>query len=121
MKVKKIRKPERKVSAMNISGISPSQPPVNSQKPPEGAGEIESKIKALEQKIHELDAEKQKAAQSGDKERGKKLEQQIQEIRKEIERLRSQEKNRQEESARQPGAVSREKDPEKGKYVDELL
>lgn len=100
---------------MNISGINQSQPAASSQKMPEASDY--SEIRALEQKLQTLNTEKQKVVQNDDAESVKKLEKQIQEIKKQIEQLRNREKNQQEERAteKMPG------DPINGRYIDERI
>lgn len=52
--------------------------------------DVDSKIKALEQKIQQLSMDKQKAKQKKDVETERKIEKQIQQIQQRIEQLRRQ-------------------------------
>lgn len=52
--------------------------------------DIDSKIKALEQKIQQLNVDKQKAKQKKDVETERKIEKQIQQLQQRIEQLRRQ-------------------------------
>ena len=60
---------------MSINGISPSMIPMSGS---QSGGGQNPQIKALEQKLMQLNSEKKKAAQNHDEEKVKELEKQIQ-------------------------------------------
>ncbi|MEY8336586.1 hypothetical protein AALB16_00935 [Lachnospiraceae bacterium 62-35] len=57
-------------------------------------GSTNPRIKALEQKLQQLNNEKKKAVQEHDEEKAQKLEKEIQELRKQIEQLKQKEKQK---------------------------
>ena len=91
--------------SINISGIG--QTPIAS-----GAdlssGSANPRIKALEQRLQQLNNEKKKAVQEHDEEKVQKLEKEIQELEKQIEQLKQKEKLKKQRSKQdQPADNSR--------------
>ena len=83
---------------MNISGISPgiSAAAVSPQNI-SGSGKS-PRLAALEQKLQRLNSEKEKAVRNKDKEKERKLEQEIQAVRQQIQQLKQKEKKEQDKS-----------------------
>ena len=73
---------------MGISSIGAnSLPPASG---PQSRGGADAEIRALEQKLRQLNTEREKAVQRRDMDEKEKLEKQIREIEKQIERLKQQ-------------------------------
>lgn len=77
---------------MSINGISPSMISMSAGSCVSGQN---PQIKALEQKLMQLNSEKKKAAQNHDEEKVKELEKQIQEVEQKIEKLKQKEQKKQ--------------------------
>lgn len=74
---------------MDISAVSPNISPAGSGAA--GSRGEDAQIKALEQRLSQLEKEKRAAAQSKDTEKERRIEKQIQEIQRRIEQLRQKE------------------------------
>ena len=79
---------------MSINGISPSMIPISGG---QSGGGQNPQIKALEQKLMQLNSEKKKAAQNHDEEKVKELEKQLQEVEQKIEKLKQKEQKKQQQ------------------------
>ena len=104
---------------MNLSGISPSLQPSFSM-PSQGAGDADTKLKALERQLQQLNQEKQKAVQNKDEEAKKKIEKEIEKIEREIQKLKQHKKETPEETSPQADPTENPvfQSPDLGNQVD---